>query len=72
MEKKIEGYLEKMLKGYEDGYDQMNEYIDTTETQLSGAKASMEEVKGYIQDIKDLLGVEDKTPSSKKLEEMDL
>tara|TARA_R110000824_G_scaffold180493_2_gene360932 strand:- start:863 stop:1081 length:219 start_codon:yes stop_codon:yes gene_type:complete len=71
MEKKIEGYLEKMLKGYEDGYEQMQEYIDQTETQLSGAKASMEEVTGYIKDIKAILGFEDTLPASKNLEDMD-
>ena len=72
MENKTKGYLEKMLKGYEDGYEQMQEFIDQTETQLTGAKQSMEEVTEYIKELKELLGVEDKMPSSKKLEEMDL
>jgi hypothetical protein len=68
MENRTKEYLEKMLKGYEEGYEQMLEFIDQTETQLSGAKASMEEVTVYIKDLKDLLGIEEEVlPKSKKL-----
>jgi flagellar biosynthesis/type III secretory pathway protein FliH len=68
MENKTKGYLEKMLKGYEEGYEQMLEFIDQTETQLSGAKESMKEVTEYIKELKGILGVEEEVvPKTKKL-----
>jgi len=62
-DEKVESFLSVMLEGYEGSLTNVDNFIEQTTEQLTGATKQRDEILEKISELKDLLGLEEEVES---------